>query len=267
MLFTSTIRRKMLAGLVIVLVMLITMSFSGLSGQSSYRSVVNDLDLSINQAPRRADLEDALIQLFKPLSLRPRVTSQGRSSESRKFARNQQAEFQKQLQETSDQVSDFHRKFDRLPPTESTIANEPVVVAFLGSVQKGLDDLESLQESLGDPKKRKVTVEVMTEKVIRLTLMARNIPDYQDGLNQTLLKAKFDYRLHRRRIVWTSTVTVVLFLALGWYGYTGILSPLKKLHQGARRVACSRSKTTGRSRFTSTTWACAAISTSPKTQR
>ena len=227
----------MLAGLVIVLVMLIMLSFSGLSGQSSYRSVVYDLELSINQAPRRADLVDALIQLLEPLSLRPHVTSQGSSSGSRQFARFQQAKFQKQLKKTSDQVSDFHRKFDRLPPTESVIANEPVVVAFLSSVQKGLDNLNSSQESLGDPKKRETTVKAMKDEVIRLTLMARNIPDYQDGLNQKLLKAKSDYRLHRKRIVWTSTVTVVLFLALGWYGYTGIFSPLKELHQGARRVA------------------------------
>ena len=69
-------------------------------------------------------------------------------------------------------------------------------------------------------------------------LKARKIPDYQDGLNQKILmNAKRDYRLHRWMIVWTSTVTVVLFLALGWYGYSGVLSPLKKLHQGARRVA------------------------------
>ncbi|MCH7686633.1 MAG: hypothetical protein IH899_08135, partial [Planctomycetes bacterium] len=164
MLFTRTIRRKMLAGLVIVLAMLMMLSLSGLSGQSSYRSVVDDLDLSINQAPRRADLEDALIQLLEPLSLRPRVISQGSSSESREFARSQQAEFQKQLQKTSDHVSDFHRKFDGLPRTESTIANEPVVVVFLNRVQKGLDEIELLQESLGDPKNREETVELMKDK-------------------------------------------------------------------------------------------------------
>jgi len=228
----------MLAGLVMVLVMLITTSFSGLSGQSSYRSVVNDLDLSINKAPRRADLEDALIQLLEPLSLPPKVASQGSSSESPRSARIQQAVFQKQLQKTSDQVSDFHRKFDRLPPTESTIANEPVVVTLLNRVQNGLDEIKVLQESLGNPKTREMTVEILQKKVLRLMLTARKIPDYQDGLNQKILmNAKNDYRLHRSMIVWTSTVTVVLFLALGWYGYTGVLSPLKKLHQGARRVA------------------------------
>jgi two-component system NtrC family sensor kinase len=237
MLFASTIRLKMLAGLVMVLVMLIMLSFSGLSGQSSYRNVVNDLDLSINQAPRRADLEDALIQLLIPLSLQPRVTSEGSSSESREFARLQQAEFQKQLQKTSDQVSDYYSKFDRLPPTQLVTDNEHVVVTFLGRVQKGLDELKSLQESLGDPAQREATVKAFQNKVIQLTLKARNIPDYQYGLNQKLLKAKIDYRSHRQRIIWTSTVTVVLFLALGWYGYSGVFSPLKELHQGARRVA------------------------------
>jgi two-component system NtrC family sensor kinase len=227
----------MLAGLVIVLVMLLTMSFSGLSGQSSYRSVVNDLDLSINQAPRRADLEDALIQLLEPLSPHPRVISQRQSSESRHFALSQQAEFQKQFLETSDQVSDFRRKFDRLPPTESVIANELVVMTLLNGVQEGLNEIELLQESLGDPAQREMTVKALQNKVISLTLTARKIPDYRDGLDQKLLKAKSDYELHQSRIVWTSAVTVVLFLALGWYGYTGIISPLKKLHQGARRVA------------------------------
>src|SRR4051812_23830384 len=50
-LFTRTIRRKLLLVLALVLSMLVALSISGISGLNSYRDVIRELDYGINRAP------------------------------------------------------------------------------------------------------------------------------------------------------------------------------------------------------------------------
>ena len=67
MLFTRTIRRKMVFGLSLVLVMLVTLSLSAISGLLSYRDTVHELGFKIERVPRRSDLAAAFGRLYEPL--------------------------------------------------------------------------------------------------------------------------------------------------------------------------------------------------------
>ena len=229
MLFTRTIRRKMVCGLALVLVMLVTLSLSGISGLMSYRNAVNDLDFSINRAPRRADLSDAIGMLFDPLLFADAHTKDG--------ARYQQAAFQQRLAEAQVRVADFRRKLENLPPTETAVRQRPVTLAMLDQVDRRLEELRRLQEQLTDlPRRAEISLEMLKE-VGHLESLVQRMPDYQDGLNNTLTKARGVYRSRFVMVCLASAVVVILFLGLVRYGYLWIFAPLRKLHQGASRVA------------------------------
>jgi hypothetical protein len=66
-LFTRTIRRTMVCGLVIVLVMMILLSVSAIYSHISYRQVIRDLDYSFNKCPRKHELTEAVARLQRPL--------------------------------------------------------------------------------------------------------------------------------------------------------------------------------------------------------
>jgi two-component system, NtrC family, sensor kinase len=230
LLFTRTIRRKMVCGMALVLVMLVMLSLSGISGLMSYRNAINDLDFSINRAPRRADLSDAIGMLFDPLLFDVPNTLEG--------ARYQQAAFQQRLADAQVRVADFRRKLDNLPPSETAVRQRPVTLAMLDQVDRGLDKLRVLEEQLTTdfPRRAQISHQMLWE-VGRLESLAQRMPDYQDGLNNTLTKARGVYRSRFVMVCLASAIVVILFLGLVRYGYLWIFAPLRKLHQGTSRVA------------------------------
>lgn len=227
--FTCTIRRKMVVGLTVGLIMLITLALSGISGLRSYRDAVNDLDFSINQAPRQADISQAIALLFEPLLLNP--------TDNRSGAEFQQREFQQRLEEARRRIRDFREKLEKLPATPDNRARRPVTDAILADIDRRFDLLDALQANLANPKLRPAAARRMLYEVARLETLTQQVPDVRAGLNQTLQRSRNVYRTRIWMVCVTSAVAAVLFLTLVRYGYTGIFAPLRKLHQGAVRVA------------------------------
>lgn len=223
MLFTRTIRRKMVFGLTLVLVMLVTLSASGISGLVSYRNTVRGLERKIDQFPRRADLTDAVDGLFEPLLL----TAAAYRGEA----------FRRQFDVSRRDVQEFRRKLDRLPPDPGVLARQQVASQLLTRVAARMNRLQQMSEGLDDDGRVEATTALMLRELGHLQILAHRVPDSQVGLKDTLSEARQSYH---SRFVWvcgTSAVALVLFFSLVRYGYTGIFSPLCKLHQGASRVA------------------------------
>ena len=233
---TRTIRRKLMLGLVLVLLMLLALSVSSVLSLLSYRELVNDLEFSIHRAPRRAELADAIGLLFEPLLLaEPRDI--GDSRRAGQFARYQQGEFHGRLQLARQRIAEFHRKLDALPDVPETISARTVTAGRLSSVYQHLATLKELEHLLGDPETRRSTIGKMLYELDQMQALVQPIPDYRDGLRTTLSHARSEYRGRLQFIGWTSAVVVALFVGLMRYGYVVIFSPLRKLHQGASRVA------------------------------
>src|SRR5690606_20046879 len=162
---------------------------------------INDLDFSINSAPRRADLSDAFGPLFDPLLFSPAETVEG--------ARYQQAAFQECLAKAQARVSEFRRRLDNLPPNETAVRQRPVTLAILEEVDCGLYTLGILQERLTDlPERANISHQMLLE-VGRLESLAQRIPDYQDGLNNTLTRARGVYRSRFVMVCLASTIVVL----------------------------------------------------------
>ena len=74
MFLTRSIRRKLVIGLGLVLLMLVLLGVVGFSGLWSYRSVVKDLQAQLDNEPNRSELSQALAALIEPLMLIERPT-------------------------------------------------------------------------------------------------------------------------------------------------------------------------------------------------
>lgn len=233
MFLTRSIRRKMVLGLALVLVMLLTLSISGISGLLSFRRVVNELDFHINQSPHPAELVADVGLLMKPL-VRP--VRQDRFDEAVAF---QQREFLRYLAQTGDHLTDFQRKLANQPPQLNVLAyhQRSTTMQILAGIRAELWGLWKEQELLADPALHEAQVNKILRRVAELQDTARKVPDPQIGLNQTLQDARKIYRSIFLMVCLTSTVVVLLLLGLIHFGYRWIFAPIRKLHQGASRVA------------------------------
>ncbi|MFQ5732999.1 MAG: ATP-binding protein [Planctomycetaceae bacterium] len=230
MLLNGTIRRRMCVSLVLLLGMLVTLSAAALTGLASYRRLVRELDFSIYEAPRRADLAEAVGSLFDPLTGDYPPTQEGADAQRREFAQR--------LEAARRRFADFHRRLDQLPESHGSAGHKRRTEAVLQKVDAVLMELKRKDlHRLGDPStRRQVSVDILG-KVARLQAQAQRVPDYQTGLSDSLAQARATYRSRIRLVVGTSAVVLVVFAGFGYFVYAGILEPVRKLHCGALRVA------------------------------
>lgn len=229
MLLTRTIRRKMVFGLVLVMGMLTILAVSSISGLISYGGVVEGLEFSLNQTPRKRELVESIGNLNDALLLYV-------SDDSRQLAAAD-GQFAERLKDARRELDDFWNKLEALPPTEATRLRRPISRQLLPDLWDGMDLLEEQQSELGDEKKRHATAVAMMQTVRFLKQRAQKMPDYREGLSQILHEANQAYRTR----IWLASISSVvvfgLFLSLLRCGYRWIFDPIRVLYQGASRVA------------------------------
>ncbi|MEO1996382.1 MAG: HAMP domain-containing protein, partial [Planctomycetaceae bacterium] len=221
MFLTRSIRRKMVCGLVLVLLMLIAVSLSGIYAQNCYRDVVAELDRAVHHTPRRADLVAAIALLLEPLQL-----NLNGSPAAQQF---QQQQFGDRLQRAQSGVDAFHRKLDRLPPSRGVQARQPVTMALLGQIK---DHLRSLEQPTDTWNARQIQ-----NRVNHLQALALQIPDPKEGQTAAHEQKLMIYRTLKSLNTVMISVVVVLFLGLAIGSYGLIFAPLRRLYQGTARVA------------------------------
>ncbi|MGQ0635120.1 MAG: sensor histidine kinase [Planctomycetaceae bacterium] len=237
MLFASTLRRKLMVGVGLVLVMLLVLSSSGIWGLSSYQKLVRNLDQTLNHAPQPADLVKAIGTLFEPLL----QLQQFHDRPLRDAGAEQVAQewFAERLNETGTRVLEYRRRFDALPEP-LTYGTRPLIDAILGGIEAGQASLAAQHQRLidsSDADERREVIEEMLSSVAHSLTQSLRLPDLTGGLSQTLADAEHDYE-SSLTLVWSASATaLVLFLGLLRSGYVGIFHPLRQLHQGALRVA------------------------------
>lgn len=227
MLFTRTIRRKLLLVLGLVLCMLLTLAVSGISGLYSFRGVVRELDYGMNDVPHQAELVAALGPLYE--ALRPLDATRPLSM--------RQSDTRNALKESQRRVLAFRRKLDVMPPGQPTASQRPLADVILSRIETGLKNLDKNLRSLTPDDAGDAVAAEMLDELSYMTARAQRYPESGESLNRTLEDAKGDYR-SKLVILWSATaIAFVLFAVLARCGYVWIFQPIRKLHQGARRVA------------------------------
>lgn len=232
MLVTQTIRRKMLCWLAILVVLLAGLFYSSISGLTSYRRTVKDLELSIREAPRSADLATAISVLIRPCTMRAPAAEGERRSEA---ARLQQAEFERALAESQRRFQEFRERLQKLR-TSGPGFNESDYRPLFEGIQQHFANLRGEVACLTQADRER-HLEYIISIIGDLVDTIDAIPDPALQLSDRLEKAQAEYRW-RLTMVWaTSIMAGLLLTGLVLVGWRWIFRPLKRLHQGAMRVA------------------------------
>ena len=128
MFLTRSIRRKLVIGLGLVLLMLVLLGVAGFSGLWSYRNVVKDLQAQLDNEPNRSELAMALAALIEPLMLIERPTE----PLGPRVHKRQELEFHSALwTERFDQAVHELREYRRRIPLPSTLAGPRVGISHI----------------------------------------------------------------------------------------------------------------------------------------
>jgi len=226
---TRSIRRKLVLSLSLVMAMLALLAFGALSGLWSYRSVVNDLDYSITQAPRRGDLIDAVGELYEPLLL-PKL----QLASDTDFRRHV---WEKHIEEARRGLQEFHRKLDKVPPSQVAFEQRETLNWGLQRLHAQLYNFERQvvrgqnSDNLLQPRREP------WELVLEMAETAAALPSPEEHLGKKLDEASRVYKSRFYMVCISLTITLFLFAGLIRCAYVWIFVPIRKLHLGATRVA------------------------------
>lgn len=229
MLFTRTIRRKLLLVAGLVLGMLLILSASGISGLNSYGRVVRALDDDITKAPQPAELVATAGALIDPIFNWPVKNDAGSAFQQKQFA--------ELLEKAQGRLDNFRRRSNNMPPSSVWQGQKAVTDYLYLTYQAGLKELDQLNDALSDRETRADTIQKMQREAVRVQSIALQIPDPVEGIHGRLAEARQVYVSALVAMCVASAIVLVLFLGMLRSGYVWIFDPIRKLHQGARRVA------------------------------
>ena len=234
MLFTRTIRRTMVCGLAMVLFMMIGLLVSAIYSHYSYRNIIRRFDFAFRECPQKPALAGSLVNLQFPLLDDVRGSSARARAEGHRIrCKNFRAAVEKAQKETDlfiQSLENLKPSADIDPSMQSVAKGQTVLI------RQKLDELGKLTNDLADPQQSPTTLEAIRQKIIHLQIVADKVPDFQ-RVRQTLDDAQ---DLNSRGLwldIGSGAIAVLFFLGLIVYGYIWVFSPLRKLHQGALRVA------------------------------
>ena len=224
MFLTRSIRRKLVLGLTLVLVMLTVLSLSGINGLISYRRLVNDPDFKAKRGTRRADVVVALSQLVETLMPPVSVDSAGLD---RKV-------FNTRVTTCKTTLAKYLRRINLQPRSNY----RDITKDLASSLQEELDGIQNRIESNSTSDKlispETARVEVVT--LMRLLVQAQSLPE-NDTLNAKLEEARSDYKSGLAWITAATLLALILYIGLVRFAHRWIFNPIRVLHQGASRVA------------------------------
>ena len=221
MVLARSIRRKLVVGLALVLVMMATLSISGLGGLWSYRQAVRELNFSVFESPDRERLEAELAALATPLL-----------DESAGVLRQELVD---RHRDATAALAEYRRRWGQLERSPEHQVNRPVSQQLLAQLDRQLVEIgRSLGEAgrLGTVDRGELRIQVAAS-----LRTARSLPDPRAGLRGRLREADRALASRTRWLVGSTIAAVLLFVAFVHAGYRWVFQPIRALHEGARRVA------------------------------
>ena len=244
MFLTRSIRRKLVIGLGLVLLMLLILGGAGLSGLLSYRSFVQDLN-AMETEPSPTELAIACAGLFEPLLLKSLPDSHGGwppkpEAEWRQELHLDLARWSQRVQRAKGELQEFRVRLDKLynqHPSPEVRQRQPIILGQLDQIEGALKRLEGVLVPTDATPKREAILDAKLRDVALLQSIIQNLPISERKLAATLREADTAYRWRIWLISVCSVVVVALLVGLFRCGYDWVFVPVRKLHDAASRVA------------------------------
>lgn len=238
-----SIRRKMVVGLWLVLLMLGTLAASSISGVYSYRKVVEDLDDGLRAAPSTSELVAEISRLYAPLLRRvpdfDEIADAAVAAEQHaELAEQQRIELDETLKSVRDGVRRFRERLSKMPHSANLREQESKLNNKLfASIAGDLDAIEGTLTASNWGELREDYIAEIAPLAQQAFKTAESLPDPSRELVGRLARAKSNYRWHLV-VVWVAgAATLALLLNLVHVAVKWIIRPLRELHLGARRIA------------------------------
>lgn len=229
MFLTRSIRRKLVIGLGLVVLMLLLSGVAGFSGLWSYRSVVHDLQAQLDTEPRRTDLAVALATLIEPL-----MGTRTRERQELQFDPDLWA---RRLDHANRELREYRRRVVELPQAPDVALRGPVIHRKLDQIQQTLNRLDRGRQQLDTASDGEALLDAMLRDIARLQTVVQEIPNSDRGFHATLIEAADAYRWRLWFIGGCLVLVLPLLASLYWCGYEWIFVRVRKLHDAAARVA------------------------------
>ncbi|MEZ6048133.1 MAG: HAMP domain-containing sensor histidine kinase [Planctomycetaceae bacterium] len=229
MFFSRSIRRKLYGGLFIVAMMIVILTLSGLNGLYSYRNSVSEFQFAINEAPRRSELIAAIANLAEPLNVEV-------ADELSAWLGQKQAVIES-LQKTREALELSHKKLDLLPNSTIYSPLRGQMNRTLGTIRDELQEMESLLAGLTSPAQREETLKYLQKETFYLLNIVKEFPEHQENIDNTLREATDVYNAGFWWVGSSAVFVMGMFLYLTIKLNRGVVIPLRKLRQGASRIA------------------------------
>ena len=249
LILTRSIRRKLVIGLVVVFAMILLLSITGLSALYAYWSLVDKLRSSHDEIPRRMDLTDAITALsgsLIPSSTRSQKIDRLRLSEdgTLKIIADEpvldEILWDEKSKTLGNEFKEYYRRwgllFQKKPApglhsvlTEGLLNQIKARIQLLDYKRKLFDNLEGV-----DPHELALS---MFYDITVLQHLVREIHDPPNSVDFTF-RGTWDAIEWRLWLIGVpTTIVLVLFFSLIYFGNHWILIPIRQLHEAASRVA------------------------------
>jgi len=227
------IRNKLLLGLVLLLAIVGTLSWSGFHGLYEYRSLLKSL-FRVAELPLATELNQKVSDLRVAALRKPRPgidIVQGSHTLSWQLAR---AEFLQRLDAVEDTVDEYEKQLDNNSKQEFFIGDDRQERQTLAKIKQLL---RAVADSAIAWEDREQSLQ-LEEQLAQLQRLVGELPGYlQERMNQFPEQVRDRYRA-RLTLVWTTSAgCLAVLFAFCWLAYRWILRPLRLLIKGARKVA------------------------------
>ena len=232
------IRKKLLFGFSLLLVLVATLAFSGLRGVYSYRSLVRSLSSRSSELPKAAAVNASVSNLQMTVGEIHgyRQAASGKAAHVAVLA-GLESRFAAQLREVHKKLTDYRDQLNGTTETGGRIGDSSREWKTVQKIDSGLSKLAK-QASRQDWTADDRAVTQLALDVAQLHARVDELPSFlYDDIHNMYREVRAQYRTWIV-LEWVTTILgAVLFLLLIKLSYDWVIQPLRLIIRGSRRVA------------------------------
>lgn len=269
MILTRSIRRKLVIGLAIVFAMVLLLTIAGLSALYAYHGAIEAIRTRRDDEPHRADLAKAFESLTEPLVHleNERVNELIKKHIDENISRVQRPEkitgpngevsplkpidrwklyepdtlilhqtmWDERRKKVADKLTEFYRRWELSSRGKESTRLYNVQSSMLKSIQNKLELLDSKRGCTDCDDHGQLVFSMMFD-VIDLQNLINDFPEGVSSIDSTLHNSwdVLEWRLWLIGV--PTTIVLILFFGLIYFGYRWILVPISQLYEAAARV-------------------------------
>lgn len=239
MFLVSTIRRRMVSGFAIALVLMLFLAGAGIMGLVWHQEAVSELSFVLYESPNRDQLSKSLSDIGLELYRGTNVKDAAEVSSLR-------SELRKRIGHAADELNSFREKVEQLQQSPELHQQRNHVLGRLDVIGSELGRLHAISNQIRPLPNDADFVQFEAIRTATMMSIGRaqrlldNLPAYHEHkhwLQLSLVRERSRSERLLRIIVWVTMSTVAIFAATIVLGFRWISVPLRTVAKGAIRIA------------------------------